>query len=78
MILVTGGNGQLATALSRSDKVRVVGRPAFDFDRPHTIEAAFADRRPSLVVNAAAWTAVDAAENDLDGAARANRDGPPV
>lgn len=76
MILVTGGNGQLATALSRSDEVRVVGRPAFDFDRPHTIDAALADRTPSLVVNAAAWTAVDAAETDPDGAARANRDGP--
>lgn len=76
VILVTGGNGQLATALSRSDEVRVVGRPAFDFDRPHTIDAAFADRTPSLVVNAAAWTAVDAAENDPEGAARANRNGP--
>ena len=76
MILVTGGNGQLATALARAPDARVVGRPEFDFDRPDTIDAAFAAADPALVINAAAWTAVDAAETDPDGAARANRDGP--
>ena len=75
-LLVTGGAGQLATALSRSADVTVVGRPAFDFDRPETIDTAFAAANPALVVNAAAWTAVDAAESDPEGAARANRDGP--
>src|SRR4051794_38253992 len=77
-ILVTGGTGQLATALAREGgaSVRVVGRPHFDFDRPQTIDRAFADAAPGLVVNAAAWTAVDAAEADPDGAMRANRDGP--
>lgn len=76
MILVTGGSGQLATALSRAPGVQAVGRPRFDFDRLETIDATLATIVPSLVVNAAAWTAVDAAENDPDGAARANRDGP--
>jgi dTDP-4-dehydrorhamnose reductase len=77
-ILVTGGAGQLATALAGEggDAVSVVGRPAFDFDRPETIDRAFAEARPGLVVNAAAWTAVDAAEADPEGAMRANRDGP--
>ena len=75
MILVTGGHGQLATALGRSPDVAVVGRPQFDFDRPDTIDALF-ERRPTLVVNAAAWTAVDAAETDPAGAARANHEGP--
>lgn len=57
-------------------RVRVVGRPAFDFDRPGTIAAVLAAERPALVVNAAAWTAVDGAEAEPDAAARANRDGP--
>ncbi len=81
-ILVTGGTGQLATALAAAagDQVHRVGRPAFDFDRPETIDAAFRaacpDGRPALVVNAAAYTAVDAAEQDQAAARRANRDGP--
>lgn len=77
-LLVTGGAGQLATALRRlgGPNVRVVGRPVFDFDRPETIDALFAGERPELVVNAAAWTAVDQAETASDAAWRANCDGP--
>ncbi len=80
-ILVTGGAGQLASsldALARARGVAVirVGRPEFDFDRPETIEAVFRATRPGFVVNAAAYTAVDAAESDADAAARANHTGP--
>lgn len=80
-ILVTGGQGQVALALgrlapARAMEVVVVGRPDFDFDRPETLEAVFASRPWAYVVNAAAYTAVDAAEADEAGAARANRDGP--
>jgi len=77
-ILVTGGSGQLATALARAggDQVCLMGRPEFDFDRPVTIEAAFRAADPRLVVNAAAYTAVDAAEKDEAAAMRTNRDGP--
>jgi dTDP-4-dehydrorhamnose reductase len=77
-ILVTGGSGQLASALAAAADVRRVGRPEFDFDRPDSIEVAFRAAAPKLVVNAAAYTAVDAAENDLDAAYRANRDGPAI
>src|ERR1700677_1427716 len=75
-ILVAGGAGQLATALASAPGVHRVGRPDFDFDRPETIESAFRAAAPRLVVNAAAYTAVDAAETDADAAYRANRDGP--
>ena len=76
-ILVTGGAGQLASALAAaSASVRLVGRPVFDFDAPHTIARVFHDAKPALVVNAAAYTGVDAAETDVDAAYRANRDGP--
>ena len=74
-LLVTGGTGQVARALGALG-APVVGRPAFDFDRPETIAAVFAAAAPSLVVNAAAYTAVDAAEGDAEAAFRANRDGP--
>ncbi len=80
-ILVTGGSGQLALATesvarSRELEIRRVGRPEFDFDRPATIDAAMAATDPAVVVNAAAYTAVDAAESDAEAALRANRDGP--
>jgi dTDP-4-dehydrorhamnose reductase len=75
-ILVTGGSGQLASALAAAPGVRRVGRPEFDFDRPDTIEAAFRNAAPRLVVNAAAYTAVDAAETDAQAAYRSNCDGP--
>lgn len=77
-ILVTGGSGQLASALGAFAGTRVVGRPVFDFDRPETISAVFRSVAPRLVVNAAAYTAVDAAETDADAAYRANRDGPAI
>jgi dTDP-4-dehydrorhamnose reductase len=78
-IFVTGGTGQLASALAAADGgVHRVGRPAFDFDRPETIKPAFCAANPRLVVNAAAYTAVDAAESDIAAAYRANRDGPAI
>jgi dTDP-4-dehydrorhamnose reductase len=81
-ILVTGGTGQVASALATAgataagNTARLVGRPTFDFDRPETLVAAFRATAPSLVINAAAYTAVDAAEDDPEAAYRANRDGP--
>jgi dTDP-4-dehydrorhamnose reductase len=78
-ILVTGGTGQLASALAAAGSgIHRVGRPDFDFDRPETIEATFRAAAPRMVVNAAAYTAVDAAETDAEAAYRANRDGPAI
>lgn len=74
--MVTGGTGQVATELAARADVARVGRPEFDFDHPDTITATFDRVRPRLVVNAAAWTAVDLAEKEPDAAYRANRDGP--
>ena len=76
-ILVTGGTGQLASALAAaSGQVHLTGRPEFDFDRPDTLERALASASPALVVNTAAWTAVDLAEAEPEAARRANVDGP--
>jgi dTDP-4-dehydrorhamnose reductase len=78
-ILVTGGTGQVARALADAAggrAVRVVGRPDLDFDRPDSILPVLRAARPSLIVNAAAYTAVDKAESEPEAAYRANRDGP--
>lgn len=80
-ILVTGQGGQLATGLTDSlpklgFEALLVGQPDFEFDKPETVIGAFTKLRPEAVVNCAAWTAVDAAEDDEAGAFRANALGP--
>lgn len=68
-ILVIGRNGQLARALvrragARGVKVRVLGRPELDLVHADTIAAQITAQRPSVVINAAAYTAVDKAEDE--------------
>lgn len=80
-ILITGGSGQLASALAALGDmmglpVHLVGRPVFDFDQPESIDAIFDHYAPGIVINAAAYTAVDRAESEQDAAWRANHAGP--
>ncbi|MFM7416326.1 MAG: dTDP-4-dehydrorhamnose reductase, partial [Alphaproteobacteria bacterium] len=80
-ILVTGRGGQLATGLeaalpAQGFEALLVGQPEFEFDKPETVIAAFAALKPDAVVNCAAWTAVDAAEDDEVSTFRANALGP--
>ncbi len=78
-ILVTGGTGQLATCLvaqAGGQNLRLIGRPELDFDAPDRIPATLAAIAPRLVINTAAYTAVDKAETDEEAADRANRLGP--
>ncbi len=81
MILVTGASGQLGDALSRRLAARgtaftAAQRPAFDFEKPETISACFETTKPTLVINAAAYTAVDKAETEQDAARAGNHTGP--
>ena len=69
-LLVAGREGQLARALPPAFRaagweVLALGRPALDLAGPGAaIAAAVAGFRPHLVVNAAAYTAVDRAEDE--------------
>jgi dTDP-4-dehydrorhamnose reductase len=80
-LLVTGRNGQVATALAeRSADVGnietvALGRPELDLEQPDTVIAAILAAKPDVVVNAAAYTAVDKAESEPERAFAANRDG---
>ena len=69
-VLVTGAGGQLGRALQEAfaaDDVVALARADWDVTRPAPpLEA------PDLVLHAAAWTAVDAAEEDPQGAAAVN------
>ena len=83
-VLVTGANGQLGTELVNlyagrdGDEVLGVDLPNVDITDPQSVAAAFASFSPDVVVNCAAWTAVDAAEESEDAAFAVNADGPRV
>lgn len=67
-ILVFGSSGQLATALrkmapSTEYEMKFVGRDTADISVMDTISG-LADWKPDLILNAAAYTAVDAAESE--------------
>ena len=80
-ILVTGETGQLGRCLRRASETldfdwTFVGRQACDLSRPESIRACFEAAEPDLVINAAAYTAVDKAEDEPDLAYAVNADGP--
>lgn len=81
--LVTGAAGMLGqdllAALAREDVTVVgAGRRALDIADPARVREVFAAHRPAVVVNCAAWTAVDDAESREDEALRVNGTGPAV
>lgn len=80
-ILVIGRTGQLASALryraSSWDNLELVflGRPELDLQDPHSVVAHIRTIRPDAVINAAAYTAVDQAEQEPDQAFAVNCQG---
>ena len=91
-VLLFGGNGQVGHELRRS--LRALGDVVVttrsgelpdgarcevaDFDRPDSLAALVERVAPAIVVNAAAYTAVDKAEDDADAAFRTNAEAPGV
>ncbi len=62
-LMVFGQTGQVARALGAQADVLALGRAEADLADPASCFAAIKAHRPRAVVNAAAWTAVDAAED---------------
>ncbi|KAB2685052.1 dTDP-4-dehydrorhamnose reductase [Brucella pseudogrignonensis] len=80
-IVVTGREGQvvqsfLEKASFRSDlEVIALGRPELDLAKPQTVRSAIEALKPDLVVSAAAYTAVDLAEDEPELALAINANG---
>ena len=64
MILAFGKTGQVATELQRSGEVLALGRDQADLSDPVSCVQAIRALAPRSVINAAAYTAVDKAEED--------------
>src|SRR5689334_7030491 len=80
-LLIAGWQGQVARALvelapSAADiDAFAVGRPGLDLCEAATITRAVTDFKPDVVINSAAYTAVDKAESEVEAAFALNRDG---
>ena len=69
MILVTGANGQLGTELrhlldERNEEYVAVDVAEMDITDAEKVDEVFAEVKPTLVYHCAAYTAVDAAEDE--------------
>ncbi|MEV7242597.1 dTDP-4-dehydrorhamnose reductase [Streptomyces sp. NPDC093248] len=79
--LVTGAGGMLGQDTvrelrERGEDVTGLGRTALDVTEPASVRRALDTHRPDVVVNCAAYTAVDDAETDEASALRVNGEGP--
>jgi dTDP-4-dehydrorhamnose reductase len=79
--LITGGSGQLGIAVSQELDKRGIAFDAWsskdlDITQSETVRESIEKLSPTVIINCAAWTDVDGAENDEIGAFRVNSDGP--
>ena len=81
-ILVTGANGQVGAELAAQMRplgdVTAVDRATLDLADPDALVAAVRALKPDLIVNAAAYTAVDRAETERDLAYAVNATAPGI
>ncbi|CAH0999681.1 dTDP-4-dehydrorhamnose reductase [Neolewinella maritima] len=80
--MICGAGGQLgqkligaAKAAPNDWRIFAYNRSSLDITRPEDLRVAFAEARPDICFNAAAYTAVDRAESEPDKAAAINIDG---
>lgn len=83
-ILVTGRSGQVAKSLAERAsafpqiEICLAGRPILDLEHDESIRRAVETIAPDMIISAAAYTAVDQAEQDLARAERVNARAPGV
>jgi len=81
-ILITGANGQVGWELQRSlaplGKVSALDHSGMDLSNADSIRNAVREAKPSIIVNAAAYTAVDKAESEPDLAMQVNGTAPGI
>ena len=81
-ILLTGKNGQVGWELHRSlstlGSIFAMGRSDMDLSKPETLGPVIQKIRPDLIINAAAYTAVDKAESEPELAMTVNGIAPGV
>ncbi len=77
-VLITGAGGQLGRSLREllGDAAVALSRAELDVSSLADVERRLAEEAPRLVINAAAYNAVDAAEEDREGAYAVNALGP--
>ena len=79
-VLVTGSEGQVARSLAERARLHhqieliTCGRPQLDLEVAGSAAKAIAEAAPDIVINAAAYTAVDQAEDEPERAFRINAD----
>ena len=78
LVLGAGGQlGQMCMDVAPSNVSAIgLGRSECDITDPAALKRAMGDSRPQVVINAAAYTAVDQAEQEADAARAANADAP--
>ncbi len=80
-ILLTGVNGQVGHALKTKflhDEVIALSREQLDLTKVHDIRRVVREVKPNLIINPAAYTAVDKAESELDLAFAVNATAPQI
>lgn len=79
-VLITGANGQLGRdctqILSGRHNVACCDIPSYDISDSAQVASMFAVHQPEVVINCAAYTAVDACESDLQQCMKVNASGP--
>ena len=78
MILVFGKNGQVGYELSKIPGTHCLGRNEANLEEPEICAEKIQELKPSAVINAAAYTAVDKAEGERDLAFQVNAVAPGV